>query len=152
MEYICDSKQVAPQKPWLMYLCFGANHAPHHVPKEWADKYKGKFDMGYERYRETVLPHMQKLGIVPKGTGLSPINPWPAGDVIPEADKVLPWGTLSADQKKLFSRMAEVYAGFSSYTDHELGRLIAYLEESGQLDNTIILVMSDNGASGEGGP
>ena len=72
--------------------------------------------------------------------------------MIARADEVLPWDTLSDDQKKLFARMAEIYAGFSSYTDHELGRLLDYLEESGQLDNTIILVMSDNGASGEGGP
>jgi arylsulfatase A-like enzyme len=152
IEYICDSKQVAPDKPWLMYLAFGANHAPHHAPKEWADKYKGKFDMGYETYREVVLPRMQKAGIVPNGTGLSAINPWPTGEVIADADKVLPWDSLSADQKKLFARMAENYAGFSSYTDYELGRLIDYLEHSGQLDNTVILVMSDNGASGEGGP
>ena len=152
ISYIQDSKQVAPDKPWLMYLCFGANHAPHHAPKEWVDKYKGKFDMGYEKYRETVLPNMQKMGIVPKGTALPPINPWPVGEVIPPADEVLPWDTLSDDQKRLFCRMAENYAGFSSYTDHEFGRLLDYLEESGQLDNTIILVMSDNGASGEGGP
>ena len=149
ISFICDSKQIAPDKPWLMYLAFGANHAPHHSPKEWADKYKGKFDMGYEKYRETVLPQMQKLGIVPKGTALPPINPWKVGEVIVPEDEVLPWDTLSDDQKKLFTRMAENYAGFSSYTDHELGRLLDYLEESGQIDNTIILVMSDNGASGE---
>jgi len=95
---------------------------------------------------------MQEMGIVPKGTALPPINPWPAGEVIPEADQVLPWDKLSDDQKRLFARMAENYAGFSSYTDHELGHLLDYLEETNQLDNTLILVMSDNGASGEGGP
>ncbi|MBV8551350.1 MAG: arylsulfatase [Acidobacteriaceae bacterium] len=152
IQYICDSQQVAPDKPWLLYLAFGANHAPHHSPKEWADKYKGKFDVGYEKYREMVLPRMQKLGIVPKGTTVSPINPWPVGEVISPGDQVLPWDSLNADQKRLFARMAENYAGFSSYTDHELGRLVDYLEESGQIDNTIIMVMSDNGASGEGGP
>jgi len=152
ISFICDSTQVAPDKPWLMYLCFGANHAPHHCPKEWIDKYKGKFDMGYEKYREVVLARMQEMGIVPKGTALPPINPWPAGEVIPEADQVLPWDKLSDDQKRLFARMAENYAGFSSYTDHELGHLLDYLEETNQLDNTLILVMSDNGASGEGGP
>jgi arylsulfatase len=135
-----------------MYLCFGANHAPHHSPKEWADKYKGKFDMGYEKYREVVLAQMIKIGMVPKGTTLPGINPWPVGEVISPADQVLPWDTLSDDQKRLFARMAENYAGFSSYTDYEFGRLLDYLEESGQMDNTIILVMSDNGASGEGGP
>ena len=150
--YVRDSKQVAPEKPWLLYLAFGANHAPHHVSKDWADKYKGKFDMGYEKYRQIARDNMEKMGLIPKGTKCSPINPWPAGDVINDADKVLPWDSLSADQKKLFARMAEVYAGFSSYTDNELGRLIDYLEQSGQLDNTLIFVMSDNGASGEGGP
>lgn len=152
VEFIQDSQQIAPDKPWFMYLAFGANHAPHHTPKEWADKYKGKFDMGYEKYREIVLENMKKMGTVPKETELSPINPWPAPDVISEADVVLPWDTLSDDQKKLFTRMAEVYAGFSSYTDHESGRLFDYLEETGQLDNTVIVIVSDNGASGEGTP
>lgn len=152
IEFIQDSKQINPEKPWLMYLAFGANHAPHHAPKEWVDKYKGKFDMGYEKYREVALENMKKLGMVPQNTQLSAINPWPAPEIIPEADLVLPWNTLSDDQKKLFSRMAEVYAGFSSYTDYEMGRLIDYLEESGQLDNTIIVILSDNGASGEGSP
>ena len=80
ISYICDSRQVAPDKPWLMYLCFGANHAPHHAPKEWVDKYKGKFDMGYESTVRIVLANMMKMGIVPKGTALSPINPWPVGE------------------------------------------------------------------------
>src|SRR5262249_17307194 len=95
---------------------------------------------------------MKAQGIVPENTELSPINPWPAPDVIGEGDMVRPWDSLSADEKKLFARMAEVYAGFSSYTDDQLGRVIDYLEESGQLDNTIVIVCSDNGASGEGGP
>lgn len=152
IEFIRDGSQIAPDKPWMMYLAFGATHAPHHVFKEWADKYKGKFDMGYEKYREIVLENMKKMGIVPQNTELSPINPWPAPDVIVEGDVVLPWDSLSDDQKKLFCRMAEVYAGFASYTDHELGRLLDYLEESGQMDNTIIVAVSDNGASGEGSP
>ena len=152
IQFIQDSKQIAQGKPWLMYLCFGANHAPHHTPKEWADKYKGKFDMGYEKYREMALENMKKMGTVPQDTELSQINPWPWPEVISEADQVLPWDSLSDDQKKLFTRMAEVYAGFSSYTDHELGRLLDYLEESAQMENTIIVVVSDNGASGEGTP
>jgi arylsulfatase len=152
IRFIRDNQQVNPDKPWFMYLCYGANHAPHHGPKEWADKYKGKFDMGYEKYREIAFENMKKLGMLPADTKLSSINPWPAPDVISEGDRVLPWDSLDADQKRLFARMAEVYAGFSSYTDNELGRLIDYLEQSGQLDNTIILVCSDNGASGEGGP
>jgi arylsulfatase A-like enzyme len=152
LRYIRDSSQADPDKPWCMYLAFGANHAPHHVWKEWADRYKGKFDQGYEKYRETTLVNMKKLGIVPQNTELSAINPWPAPEVIDPNDLVKPWDTLSDDEKRLFARMAEVYAGFSSYTDDQLGRLIDYLESSGQLDNTLIIVVSDNGASGEGGP
>src|SRR5947209_17188953 len=92
------------------------------------------------------------MGIVPQNTELSPINPWPSPDVIVPADEVLPWDTLSEDQKRLFCRMAEVYAGFSSYTDHQLGRLLDYLERSGQFENTLFIFVSDNGASGEGSP
>lgn len=152
LQFIQGSQEIAPEKPWLMYLSFGANHAPHHSPKEWADKYKGKFDMGYEKYREIALENMKKMGLIPQETELSQINPWPWPDTISEADQVLPWDSLSEDQKKLFCRMAEVYAGFSSYTDNELGRLLDYLEASGQLENTVIVVVSDNGASGEGTP
>jgi arylsulfatase A-like enzyme len=152
IQMVADAKQVAPDKPFAMYLCYGANHAPHHCPREWADKYKGRFDMGYERYREITLEQQKKMGIVPPDTELSPMNPWPNPDVIPDADAVLPWDSLSDEQKQLFSRMAEVYAGFSSYTDYELGRLLDYLERSGQFDNTLFVFISDNGASGEGSP
>lgn len=150
VSFIRDSKQIAPTKPFFLYLAFGAGHAPHHVWKEWSDKYKGKFDMGYEKYREIVLDRMKKLGILPDNTVLPPINP--AGSDIPELDLTKPWESLSEDERRLFRRMAEVFAGFCSYTDHELGRLIDYLEESGEISNTVIVVVSDNGASGEGGP
>ena len=149
--YIRDTKQSEPDKPWYMWYCPGANHAPHHAPQEYIDKYKGKFDDGYEAYREWVLARMVERGIVPPNTELTPINPLPAG-VLPEADSVRPWASLSADEKKLFSRMAEVYAAFSEYTDVHVGRVIDYLEESGQLDNTVIFYCADNGASGEGSP
>jgi arylsulfatase len=152
IQFIQDGNQIVADKPWFTYLCFGANHAPHHAPKEWSDKYKGRFDMGYEKYREMTLKQMQKLGVLSKDTQLSPINPWSAPDVITKEDLVLPWDSLSAEQKRLFSRMAEVYAGFCSYTDHQLGRLLDYLEESGQFENTLFIVVSDNGASGEGSP
>jgi arylsulfatase A-like enzyme len=127
------------------------------VPKEWADKYKGKFDMGYEAYRELVVKNQKKLGIIPDHAELSPINPYAElkgkeGQPWPEADTVRPWDSLSEDEKKLFRRMAEVYAGFVSHADHQIGRLLDYLEESGQLDNTLVVLVSDNGASGEGGP
>jgi arylsulfatase len=154
---IADGKQVAPDKPFFLYLTPGAGHAPHHVPKEWADKYKGVFDMGYEQYAEDTFNRMKKMGLIPKETDLAPINtmvdatnsegmPWPA------TDHVLPWDTLDDESKKLFKRMAEVWAGFESYTDHEIGRLLDFLEELGEMDNTIFIVTSDNGASGEGTP
>ena len=146
-----DSQSSAPSRPWFMWLCPGANHAPHHVPKEWADKYKGQFDDGYEAYREWVLARMIEKGIMPPDTELTPINPMPEGTHSPN-DDVRPWDSLSDDEKRLFARMAEVFAGFSEYTDHQVGRVIDYLEESGQLDNTIVMYCADNGASGEGGP
>src|SRR5262245_33909887 len=151
IQMIRDQKASNPSKPWFMWLCPGANHAPHHSPKEYADRYKGKFDDGYEAYREWVLPRMIKKGILPEGTAMTPINPMP-NNVIPEIDSVRPWDTLNADEKKLFARMAEVYAGFSEYTDEHVGRVIEYLENSGQLENTIVFYCADNGASGEGSP
>ena len=151
IEMIRDQKASNPSKPWFMWFCPGANHAPHHSPKEYADKYKGKFDDGYEAYREWVLPRMIEKGILPEGTTLTPINPMPE-DVLPAGDSVRPWDTLNADEKRLFVRMAEVYAGFSEYTDDQVGRIVDYLEESKQLDNTIIFYCADNGASGEGSP
>ena len=155
--FVRDAKAIAPDKPFFLYYAFGAGHAPHHVPKEWADKYKGKFDMGYEAYRELVFANQKKLGIIPEHTELSPINPYtdlkgPQGQEWPALDVVRPWETLADDEKKLFARMAEVYAGFVSHADHQLGRMLDYLEESGQLDNTLVVLVSDNGASGEGGP
>jgi arylsulfatase A-like enzyme len=148
---IRDQKASNPSKPWYMWFCPGANHAPHHAPKDYIDKYKGKFDDGYEAYREWVLPRMIAKGILPKGTQMTPINPLPE-DVANAGDAVRPWNTLSADEKKLFSRLAEVYAGFSEYTDAQVGRIIDYLEQSKQLENTLVIYAADNGASGEGSP
>ncbi|MDA0183423.1 arylsulfatase [Solirubrobacter phytolaccae] len=149
--FIRDSKQSHPDKPWYMWFCPGANHAPHHAPQEYIDKYKGQFDDGYEAYRDWVLPRMVERGILPEGTELTPINPLPEGQMI-ATDQVRPWDTLSADEQRLFSRMAEVYAGFSEYTDAQVGRIVDYLEASGQLENTLIVYAADNGASGEGSP
>jgi arylsulfatase A-like enzyme len=151
IQMIRDVKASAPSRPWFMWFCPGANHAPHHVPKEWADKYKGKFDDGYEAYREWVLPRMIEKGVLPEGTELTPMNPMPRGTYSP-LDDVRPWSSLSDDEKRLFSRMAEVFAGFSEYTDHQVGRIVDYLEQTGQMDNTLILYCADNGASGEGSP
>ena len=159
IEFVRDAKAVAPDKPFFMYYCPGCAHAPHHVFKEWADRYKGRFDAGYEAIREDILAEQKRLGLLPADTELSPINPHgeplatgPDGQPWPALDAVRPWDSLSDDEKRLFARMAEVYAGFVSYTDEQIGRLIDQLEESGELENTIIVVVSDNGASGEGGP
>jgi arylsulfatase A-like enzyme len=141
ISFVADSKQVAPNKPFFMYFCTGAQHAPHHVPKEWADKYKGKFDDGWEAYREKVFVKQKKLGIVPKEAELSRHDP-----------DVKPWKDCSAQEKKLYARMMEVFAGFLTHTDNHIGRLLDFLKEIGELDNTLIMVISDNGASSEGGP
>jgi arylsulfatase len=138
---IADAKQVAPDKPFFMYFCTGAMHAPHHVPKEWADKYRGQFDDGWEAYRERTFARQKQLGIIPEGTVLSRQDP-----------DVPDWNALSAEEKRLYARMMEVFAGFLEHTDHHIGELIAFLKEIGEYENTMIMVISDNGASSEGGP
>jgi len=134
-------KSLTPDKPFFVYFAPGATHAPHQVPKEWIAKYKGKFDQGWDKLREQTLARQIKLGVVPPGTKLAPK---------PEAIK--DWDKLSADEKKLFTRQMEVFAGFAEYTDTEIGRLVKAIEDMGQLDNTLIFyVVGDNGASAEGG-
>jgi arylsulfatase A-like enzyme len=160
IEFIKDAKVLAPEKPFFLYYAPGAAHSPHHVPKEWADGYKGKFDMGYEAIRETILARQKDMGIVPPDTELPAINPigtaetrtGPEGKPFPQMDYTKPWDSLSEDEQRLFCRMAEVYAGFLTHADHHIGRLIDYLEETGQRENTLIYLVSDNGASAEGGP
>ncbi|HME01413.1 MAG TPA: arylsulfatase [Solirubrobacteraceae bacterium] len=160
LEFIKDAQAVAPEKPFMLYYAPGACHAPHHAPKEWIEKYKGRFDAGYEAMREQTLARQKELGLVPQETELPPINPigtpqtrtGPDGAPFPIMDVTRPWATLSADEQRLFARMAEVYAGFLAHTDDQIGRLLAFLEESEVLENTMIIVVSDNGASGEGGP
>ncbi|TFD32704.1 arylsulfatase [Cryobacterium cryoconiti] len=160
IEFIKDSKVLAPEKPFFLYYAPGAAHAPHHAPKEWSDRYAGKFDDGYEVLRERILARQKELGIVPPDTALPQLNPigsyetrsGPDGQPFPMMDETRPWASLSGDEKRLFSRMAEVYAGFLSHADHQIGRLLDYLEEIGERENTLIVVVSDNGASGEGGP
>jgi len=138
---IADAKQVAPNKPFFMYFCTGAMHAPHHVPKEWADKYKGQFDDGWDAYRERTFARQKELGIIPPNTVLSRHDP-----------DVPDWDGLSAEEQRLYARMMEVYAGFLEHTDHYIGELITFLKEIGEYENTLIMVISDNGASSEGGP
>ena len=140
IQFIADAKQVDPQKPFYLHFCPGATHAPHHVPKEWADRYAGQFDDGWDAYREKVFARQKQLGIVPPDAELSRHDP-----DVPE------WGSLSADERRLFSRMMEVFAGFLSHTDHYTGRLLDFLRSIGELDNTIFMMVSDNGASAEGG-
>jgi arylsulfatase A-like enzyme len=141
IEFIKDAHTTAPDKPFFLYYATGAGHAPHHVGPEWADRYKGAFDMGWDEYREVVHQRQIEMGIVPAGTRLSAHDP-----------DVPPWDSLSADAKRLYARFMEVYAGFVSYTDHHFGRILQFLEEIGERDNTLVLVVSDNGASSEGGP
>src|SRR6266581_2902690 len=134
-------KALTPDKPFFMYFAPGATHAPHHVPKEWIEKNKGRFDGGWDTLREETLARQIELGVVPKGTKLA---------AKPEAIK--DWDKLNADEKKLFARQMEVYAGFGEYCDHEIGRLFDAVGETGELDNTLILyILGDNGTSAEGG-
>ena len=157
LEFLRDSHSAAPGKPWFAYVAPGAGHAPHHAPREWSDRYAGRFSMGYEAYREIVLENQKRLGLLPESTVLPPLNPYrdatsAAGRPWNESDLVRAWGDLSDDERRLLERQAEVFAGFLSYTDHQLGRVIDFLEQTEQLDNTVIVVISDNGASAEGGP
>lgn len=159
IRFIRDAKAIAPEKPWFTYFCPGCGHAPHHVDEEWINRYRGRFDEGYEAIRESILARQKEIGLLPDDVEASPINPHgepdvtgPAGQAWPGLDFVRPWDSLDEDERKLFIRMAEVFAGFVTFTDHEIGRLIDYLEESEQLDDTIIVVVSDNGSSAEGGP
>lgn len=134
-------KSLTPDKPFFIYFAPGATHAPHHVPKEWIAKYKGKFDQGWDAVREETLARQKKLGVVPPDTKLAPK---------PEAIK--DWATLSANEKKLFAHQMEVFAGFGEYADEEIGRLIDAVKDTGQLDNTLVFyIVGDNGASAEGG-
>ncbi len=140
ISWVRYQKALAPDKPFFIYYAPGATHAPHHVPQAWIDKYKGKFDEGWDKMRELTLERQKKLGIVPENTKLAP-----------KPADIKDWDTLSADEKKLFTRQMEVYAGFAEQTDYEVGRLISTIKELGVLDNTIIIfIAGDNGASAEG--
>jgi arylsulfatase len=131
---------LAPQKPWLLYYCTGTAHAPHHAPKDWIAKYRGQFDQGWDKVREETLARQIKLGVVPPDTQLTK-----------RPEQLAAWDSLSADQKRLYARMMEVYAGALSHADYNIGRLLDALEESGQRENTLIIfMMGDNGASAEG--
>lgn len=141
IRWIRSEESLAPGKPFFIYYAPGASHAPLQAPKAWIDKFKGKFDMGWDRYREMVLARQKKLGIVPEDTKLTPRPP-----------EIPAWDSLSAGQKKVAERLMEVYAGFTAQNDYELGRVIDAIAATGQLDNTLIFyIAGDNGASLEGG-
>jgi arylsulfatase len=138
--WIRTQQAVAPEKPFFLYYAPGATHAPHHPRKEWVEKYAGTFDAGWDAIREETLARQKALGIVPADTKLVPLAPG-----IPA------WSSLTAEQKKVYARMMEVYAGFLEQTDHNAGRVIEAIEEAGELDNTLVLyIVGDNGASAEG--
>jgi arylsulfatase len=138
--YITRQQKAAPGKPFFLYYAPGATHAPHQVDKYWSDQYKGFFDEGWDVFRARVLANQKRLGIVPAYAQLPPRNP-----------RVRAWDSLSSDQRRLFARFMEVYAGYLTYTDFEIGRLINYLRESGLLENTLVyVIIGDNGASKEG--
>lgn len=141
ISYLRDFKGSGAGRPFFLYLAFGAAHWPHHVPDEFVAKYAGRYDRGWDHIREARFARQKHLNIIPSGTALAPRN-----------EGVLSWNDLDADRQRLFARMQEVYAGFIDHTDVQIGRLIQYLETVGELDNTIIVVVSDNGASAEGGP
>jgi arylsulfatase len=140
IKYMSSLNAAAPDKPFFVYYVPGGTHSPHQPTKEWIAKFKGKFDMGWEKMREQIFANQKRLGVIPANTQLTP---WPAD--LPK------WDTLSFVQKKLYARQAEVFAAYAAYTDHEIGRVIQAVEDMGKLDNTLIIYISgDNGTSAEG--
>lgn len=138
--WVKAQQSLQPDKPFFIYYAPGATHAPHHAPKEWIEQFKGKFDKGWDEIRKETYENQKKMGIIPANTQLAP-----------KPKDIKDWDALSPDEKKLFARQMEVYAGFAAHTDHEIGRLISVIEELGELDNTIIIyIAGDNGASAEG--
>jgi arylsulfatase A-like enzyme len=140
IRHVLDQQQAAPGKPFYLSLTLGAMHAPHHVTQEWVEPYRGRFDGGWEQWREETFARQVATGIVPNGTVLTERPSW-----------ITPWSDLSADERRMHARMQEVFAGFLTHTDAQIGRLIERLRQVGVLDNTIVILISDNGASGEGG-
>jgi arylsulfatase len=139
--WVKAQQSMTPDKPFFMYFATGAVHAPHHVPREWIDKYKGRFDAGWDDVRETTIARQKEMGMIPANTELPP-----------KPKDIKDWDALSADEQRLFIRQAEVFGGFLEQTDHEIGRVITAIEEIGELDNTLIFyIAGDNGTSAEGG-
>jgi arylsulfatase len=141
IEFVNDLRAVAPDRPFLLWLAPGACHSPHQAPARYIDGYRGQFDNGWDAWREEIYARQLESGLLPPGTALSDRPPW-----------VAPWDTLAAEERRLYARMMEVYAGYLEHTDAQVGRVIDHIEGLGELDDTIVVVMSDNGASAEGGP
>ena len=142
IEFITDLKNANSDRPFFMYLAPGAMHAPHQAPAKWIEKYKGRFDQGWEKWRQSVYQRQLETGVIPAGTELPASSGMDPGLGNP----------LPGSEKALYARFMEVFAGFLEHTDYHIGRLLEFLESSGQLDNTLIMLVSDNGASSEGGP
>ena len=139
--WIKYEKALTPDKPLFVYFAPGATHAPHHVPKEWIAKWQGKFDQGWDRIREETLARQIEMGVVPRGTKLAA-----------KPKEIKDWAALSPDEKRLFAHQAEVFAAYLDFTDHEIGRMLKAIEDTGQMDNTLVFfIAGDNGTSGEGG-
>src|SRR5690606_11541378 len=134
--YITDTVSVFPDRPFFLYLCFAAPHAPHQVHRRYIDRYQGVYDRGWDEIRNERFKRQKAMGLIPQDTELAPRN----------AD-VRPWDELTADERRLFARFQEVYAGFLTHTDEQIGRLIDFLRDIGELDRTLIVFMSDNGGS-----
>ena len=141
IQYIKDLRAYSADKPFFMYVAPGACHAPHQAPPEYIEPYRGRFDMGWDEWREGVFRRQKESGLLRDTTELSERPSW-----------VPAWSSLSDDERRLYARMMEVYAGFLTHTDAQIGRLVDFIDSIGELDNTIVIVMSDNGASAEGGP
>ena len=140
IDFVKDAHTNAPDKPFFLWYATGAGHAPHQVEPEWIERYDGAFNMGWDQYRQIVFDRQQELGLLPTGTELSARDP-----------DVEAWETLSNEAKRMYTRQMEVYAAFLSQTDYHIGRVLDFLEDIGRLDNTIVVAVSDNGASAEGG-
>jgi arylsulfatase A-like enzyme len=148
IKYMSGLNAAAPDKPFFVYYVPGGSHSPHQPTQEWIDKFKGKFDMGYEKLRDVIFANQKRLGVIPPDTQLTP---WPDGQTAYAGAKLPRWDSLSILQKKLYAREAEVFAGYTAYTDHEIGRVIQEVQDEGKLDNTLIIyICGDNGTSAEG--
>jgi len=142
IKWVSAQHALTPDKPFYMYFAPGATHAPHHAPKDWIAKYKGRFSGGWDKLREETFDRQKQMGIIPPGTLLTP-----------RPAEIPAWDDMSADQKRLFERQMETFAGFAAHTDHEVGRLVKQLESISVLDNTLFFyIVGDNGSSAEGGP